>query len=318
MTTIATTLASDVSLQAIHATATRPARTAISFTAKVEREDSAGNPHIVTACFIDEIDGGVEDVEQSFYGTALIGDSVIIEAVELDCGRGSDGGDDTGNTAREAMPLYRVTRITDPYGDEIVRGEIEDALTMLHHYRNDDGVKISALSTDDLPLAAYVCTRIDGETCVGHADITMRGEIRIEATAPAHARAQLERMLAAVLAPTVKFIAECGVWELVTHTSMRALELAIAREQFAASDVDFVVSDTSHYFYARVAGGGSISVNYDTADDTVRASGAPRTPSVHVLATSGADARSTTMAEFGEHVAFVARAIDPASTQPAF
>lgn len=117
MTTIATTLASDVSRQAIHATATRPARTAISFTAKVEREDG----RVVTACFIDEIDGGADEIEQSFYGTALVGDSVIIEAVELDCG-GSD------DTARGAMPLYRVTRITDPYADEIVRGEIEEEM----------------------------------------------------------------------------------------------------------------------------------------------------------------------------------------------
>lgn len=129
MTIIATTLASDISTQAIHATATRPARTAISFTAKVERTDSAGHPRVVTACFIDEIDGGTDAIEQSFYGTALVGDSVIIEAVELDCGRDSDdGGDDTADTVRGAMPLYRVTRITDPYADEIVRGEIEEEM----------------------------------------------------------------------------------------------------------------------------------------------------------------------------------------------
>lgn len=128
MTTIATTLASDVSRQAIHATATRPARTAISFTAKVERTDSAGDPHVVTACFIDEIDGGADEVEQSFYGTALVGDSVIIEAVELDCGRGSDS-DDGDDTAHGAMPLYRVTHITDPYADEIEYGdEIEEEI----------------------------------------------------------------------------------------------------------------------------------------------------------------------------------------------
>lgn len=119
MSTIATTLASDVSTQAIHATATRPARTAISFTAKVERE----NGRIVTACFIDEINGGATAVEQSFYGTALVGDSVIIEAIELDCGRDSD--DDDGSAARGAMPLYRVTRITDPYGADIECGDIE-------------------------------------------------------------------------------------------------------------------------------------------------------------------------------------------------
>lgn len=128
MSTIATTLASNVSTQPIHATATRPARTAISFTAKVERTDSAGNTRIVTACFIDEIDGGAMAVEQSFYGTAFVGDSVIIEAVELDCGRGSDSddGDDTADTAHGVMPLYRVTRITDPYDDEIVHGEIDE------------------------------------------------------------------------------------------------------------------------------------------------------------------------------------------------
>lgn len=119
MTTIATTLASNISTQAIYATATRPARTAISFTAKVERTDG----RIVTACFIDEINGGATAVEQSFYGTALVGDSVIIEAVELDCGRS----DDSDDTAREAMPLYRVTRITDPYADEIEHDEIEEA-----------------------------------------------------------------------------------------------------------------------------------------------------------------------------------------------
>lgn len=187
---------------------------------------------------------------------------------------------------------------------------------MLHHYHNNDGVKISALSADDLPLGAYVCTRIGDDICVGHADITMQGAMRIEATAPVHARAQLERMLEAALAPTCEFIEECGIWELVTHTSMRALELAIARGQFAASDVDFVVSDTSRYFYARVAGGGSINVNYDTAGhDAINAS---RTPSVRVLATPGADARPTTMVELGDHVADIARAIDPASTQPAF
>lgn len=186
---------------------------------------------------------------------------------------------------------------------------------MLHHYHNDDGVKISALSPDDLPLGAYVCTRIDDDICVGHADITMQGAMRIEATAPVHAEAQLERMLEAALAPTVEFIEACGIWELVTHTSMRALELAIARGQFATGDVDFVVSRTSRYFYARVNGGGSISVNYDTAGDTA---GAPHTPSVRVLATPGADAQPETMAELGEHVADIARAIDPASTQPAF
>lgn len=120
MTTIATTLASNISTQAIHATATRPARTAISFTAKVERTDG----RIVTACFIDEINGGATAVEQSFYGTALVGDSVIIEAVELDCGRSSDS-DDVDGTVRGAMPLYRVTRITDPYGADIECGEIE-------------------------------------------------------------------------------------------------------------------------------------------------------------------------------------------------
>lgn len=194
---------------------------------------------------------------------------------------------------------------------------------MLHHYHNDDGVKISALSADDLPLGAYVCTRIDDDICVGHAAITMQGAMRIEATAPVHAEAQLERMLAAALAPTLKFIEECGIWELVTHTSMRAIELAIERGQFTAHDVDFVVSDTSRYFYARVNGGGSISVNYtanyttghDTAGDTA---GAARAPYVRVLATPGADAQPETMAELGEHVADIARDIDPASTQPAF
>ena len=187
---------------------------------------------------------------------------------------------------------------------------------MLHHYRNDDGVKISSLSADDLPLGAYVCTRIGSDICVGHADITMDGKVRIEATAPPHARVPLERMLKAALAPTMEFIKECGIWELVTHTSMRALELAIARGQFAASDVDFVVSRTSRYLYARVAGGGSISVSYDTAGhDTTNTA---RIPNVRVLATPGPDARARTMAELGEHVAIVARAIDPASTQPAF
>ena len=119
-TTIATTLASDIATHVIPAQGTRGVRTAVSFTAKVEREDGAGHPRVVTACFIDELDGGLEALDASFYGTALVGDSVIIDAVELHPGNSQHHADN--HPARETMPLYRVLRITDPYADEIDEG----------------------------------------------------------------------------------------------------------------------------------------------------------------------------------------------------
>lgn len=191
---------------------------------------------------------------------------------------------------------------------------------MHQHYDAASGLFISKLSEHDLPLEAHLPFNDDIDTA--RAVIDMAGRVRLiedaagagitETSLNEAERAALE----AALAPTVEFVAECGIWELVTHTSMRALELAIARGQFAASDVDFVVSRTSRYFYARVASGGSISVSYDTAGhDTTNTA---RTPHVRVLATPGSDARCATMAELGEHVALVARVIDPASTQPAF
>lgn len=193
---------------------------------------------------------------------------------------------------------------------------------MHQHYDAASGLFISKLSEHDLPLEAHLPFNDDIDTA--RAVIDMAGCVRLiedaagagitEASLNEAERAALE----AALAPTAEFITECGIWELVTHTSMRALELAIARGQFAAGDVDFVVSRTSRYFYARVASGGSISVSYDMADGTARTADAPRMPRVRVVATPGPDAQPETMAELGEHVALVARAIDPASTQPAF
>lgn len=186
---------------------------------------------------------------------------------------------------------------------------------MHQHYDATSGLFISTLSEHDLPLEAHLPFNDDIDTARAVIDMAGRVVIIEDAAAAGITEASLndtERAaLEAALAPTVEFVAECGIWELVTHTSMRALELAIARGQFAAGDVDFVVSDTSRYFYARVASGGSVSVSYDTA-------GTPRTPYVRVVATPGPDARARTMAELGLAVSHAAYAIDPASTQPAF
>ena len=196
---------------------------------------------------------------------------------------------------------------------------------MHQHYDTASGLFISKLSEHDLPLEAHLPFNDDIDTARAVIDMAGRVVIIEDAAQAGITEASLNEAeraaLKAALAPTVEFIEECGIWELVTHTSIRALELAIARGQFTAGDVDFVVSRTSRYFTARVAGGGSMSVSYDTAGhDTTNTA---RTPSVRVVATPGADAQCETaqcetMAELGEHVALVTRAIDPASTQPAF